>query len=116
MPDDALTARHETATAPATRTDCVYCASEREQARRLTDLITDQRIALHAVLEYAEECKARAGAQLDAMTVAAALFALLSGLNLTPRPCPSCVRRRELDERFAAFLTGLADLQRAEAG
>jgi hypothetical protein len=116
VPDDALTARHETATAPATRTDCLYCASEREQGRRLTDLIKDQRKSLHAVLEYADDCKARAGAQLDALTVAATLHALLAGLNLTPRPCEVCVARREALHRHAAFVTGLADLQRAEAG
>lgn len=97
------------------RTDCPYCDAEREQGRRLTDLITDQRVALHAILEYAEECKARAGAQLDALTVAATLHGLLAGLNLRPRPCEACEARRGAFLAQAEFLTGLADLQRAEA-
>lgn len=121
MPDEpSVAGRHETASAPAPRftgleggEDCRWCAAEREQARRLIALITEQRRALHAVLEYADGCKARPGAQLDALTVASALYGLLAGLNLAPRPCEACLARQEEMRRHAAFLTGLADLQKA---
>lgn len=94
-------------------TDCPSCASARAQNRNLCDLLVQEADALHAVREYALECSSRAGAQIDAATVAASLWTLISGVPIPVRPCPVCVERRIYEARRADMLLGLADLQRA---
>ena len=95
--------------------NCSGCDALRAQNRSLCDLLTEEADALHAVKEYALECSSRAGAMLDAATVAAALWPMLSGIPLPARPCPACVSRRARELRRADVLLGLADLQRVTA-
>jgi hypothetical protein len=39
----------------------------------------------------------RAGAQVDAATVAASLYPLIAGFPLPVKPCQTCVARREAE-------------------
>lgn len=92
--------------------DCAGCAGLREQNRQLASLLTDEADALHAVREYALECGSRAGALIDAATVAARLWPILAGLDLKPRVCPVCVERRLALVKHAEVLDSLAGLRR----
>ena len=67
--------------------DCPHCAASRAAERKAFDLITDYQTAFSAVLEYADECRQRPGAQLAALTVAAAIHSALAATGYKPRPC-----------------------------
>ena len=58
----------------------------RAQNRALAQTLQDALDALRAVRAYAEECRTRPGAQLDALTVAAVLGQILDGHELGPDP------------------------------
>ncbi len=60
-------------------TDCPTCASERAQSRAMAESLNDFVAALRGVRAYADECMHRAGAMIDAATVAASLAPFLSG-------------------------------------
>ena len=93
--------------------DCSECVALRGQNTALCDLLVQESDALHAVADYAREMSARAGAQIDAATVGASLWPMLSGLPLPVRVCPRCVAAKEAYQRAADTMLGLADLQRA---
>ena len=85
-------------------------AALRQQNAALCGLLLEQTDMLRAVRRYAEECRARAGATVDPATVAARLWQILAGLDLS---CPRCAAREIAGRRHAEMILGLADLQRA---
>ena len=81
----------------------------RAQNKLLADLALEQNERLVELRRYAEECRSRAGAQLDALTVAARLAGILWGARTA---CPACEARRAEERRTAEMILGLANLQR----